>query len=176
MKKPDLKRRINQLLTAGAERAAVFTHLRGRVPDNELAHLIVSHADPRRCAAHLLKIRILVVAVALEGLLALLPLTDFGLGSLAFWLFGSVIVAVHALFAWGIHRHAAMAYTAYVVLSVVEIGTHFDNFRTHPVSVVVGTVIGLAIIGFALRVRALLFPDLGVMGPRRVKGEYRFSS
>lgn len=176
MKKPDLKRRINQLLTAGAERGAVYTHLRGRVPDKELAHLIASHADPRRCAAHLLKIRILVTAVAVEGLLALLPLADFGLGSIEFWLFGLVIGAAHLVLALGIHRFTAMAYTAYIVLSVVEIGAQLDNFRSHPLSVVVFTIFGLAIIGFAMRLRALLFPDLGVMGPRRVKGEFRFSS
>ena len=50
------------------------------------------------------------------------------------------------------------------------------DFSSEPITSIVALLIGAAILAFTWHVRSKLFPDLLLLGPRKVKGSFVFSS
>jgi hypothetical protein len=63
-----------------------------------------------------------------------------------------------------------------VILTVSQISRMFKGYEEDPVMTVVGVVITLGMVFFVALVKNLLFPDLGFVGSKKVKGQYVFSN
>jgi hypothetical protein len=63
-----------------------------------------------------------------------------------------------------------------MILTVSQIGRMFQGYEEDPVMTVVGVVITLAMVFYVAWVKALLFPDLGFVGSKKVKGQFVFSN
>jgi hypothetical protein len=98
------------------------------------------------------------------------------MGSLAGLLIAAFIGGFAYLFVWGFQHSRAWAYNASIVLSIINLPKALNDVSSEPASSVFALTLGVAWIAYTWFVRSKLFPDLAVLGPRKVSGTYRFSS
>jgi predicted branched-subunit amino acid permease len=178
MDRKEIKAQVVQLLSEGVAKSDVFTRLTGQgVKDRLLAYLIASHADPERCRAnrgHLLAIRIIAWLQVVIGVLV-----GYAAGSEISPVAGLIVAALAAaftlLFVWGFSKNNAGAYNAYLILTITQLPRQFSGFEEHPVSTLIGLLIGLALLAYVWYVRTRIFPDFNFIAPRKVNGKYVFS-
>lgn len=103
-------------------------------------------------------------------LLGLTISTGFAIG------LGLFAGGVPLLFAWGFYRNAAHAYTVYVMLSISQMPRMFKEYADDPIGTVVGVAITLAMIFYVAWLKNLLFPDLALIGAKKIKGQFVFSN
>ena len=110
----------------------------------------------------------------LGGIAGLLQIND---GGIAMTLTMVVIIGViPLLFAWGFYKGIAVVYTIYVTFTISQIPREFYGFSEEPVSTLLGVAFILAMVFYAAWVKWLLFPDLALVGARKIKGQYVFSN
>ena len=179
MDKKEIKRQVMAALDAGHFKTATFKAFSGGVvKDRVLAYWIGARPDPALREKHSLKVNILLALTCLQALLG--AVTGFYLGSMigpgAVVFFTLFAALVPLAFAWGFYKNSAQAYTIYTILTVSQIGRMFQGYEEDPVMTVVGVVITLAMVFYVAWVKALLFPDLGFVGSKKVKGQFVFSN
>jgi hypothetical protein len=177
--KKEIKRQLAAMLEAGRSKTETFKAFSGgAVKDRVLAYWIGARADPALREKHALKVNILLALMCVQALLG--AVSGFYLGSTigpgAVVFFTLFAVLVPLAFAWGFYKNSARAYTLYLILTVSQISRMFKGYEDDPVMTVAGFVITLGIVCFVAWVKVLLFPDLGFVGSKRVKGEYVFSN
>lgn len=179
MDKKESKRQLVAMLESGRSKTEIFKTLSGgEVKDRVLAYWIGAYADPALCQRHSGKIKTLLLLTIAQALLG--AVSGYFLGSMigpsaamAFTLFAAV---VPLLFAWGFYKNVAQVYTIYVILSLSQFPKMFQGFEEDPLLTLVGAGITLGMVFFAAYLKTLLFPDLGFLGSKKVKGHYVFSS
>ncbi|WP_025109082.1 hypothetical protein [Pseudomonas sp. H1h] len=179
MDKKEIKRQAMQMLEAGRSKTETFQALAGgAVKDKVLAYWIGSRPDPQLLERHAGKIKVLLGLIYVQALIGLLGGYLLGLTiSSGFAIFlGLLGGGVPLLFAWGFYRNSAQTYTVYMLLSISQLPRLFKDYAEDPVSVIVGAVITLAMVFFVAWVKNLLFPDLGFMGSKKIKGQFVFSN
>jgi len=177
--KKEIKRQVVAMLDAGRSRTETFKAFSGGVlKDRVLAYLIGSHPDPARIEQHQGKIKILLGLTVVQALLG--AVAGFFLGSMIgpkatvfFTLFAAL---VPLWFAYGFHKNRAQFYTVYVILSISQLPRLFKDFAEDPISTLIGAAITLGMVFFVAWLKTLLFPDLGFIGPKKIKGQYVFSN
>jgi len=177
MNKKEIKSRIPALLAAGAEKSVVFAKLSGQgVTDAQLALLIASHPDPDRCTQHRGKVRVLIVIMLFQALIAFAA--GFGASSggpgvrLGIAMLGA---SLPLLLAFGFHRSLVWAYNVYIMLGIVQLPQAIIDLASGPPARTMVFAVNLAVLGYVWYVRKRIFPDLIFFAPRKVKGEYVFS-
>lgn len=179
MNKKESKRQLVAMLESGHSKSEIFKTLSGgEVKDRVLAYWIGAYADPELCQRHSGKIKTLLFLTIAQALLG--AVLGFFLGSMIgpgaavfFTLFAAV---VPLLFTWGFYKNVAQAYTLYVILSLSQFPRMFQGFEEDPLLTLVGAGITLGMVFFVAYLKTLLFPDLGFLGSKKVKGHYVFSS
>ena len=63
-----------------------------------------------------------------------------------------------------------------MILSLSQFPRMFQGFEEDPLLTLVGAGITLGMVFFVAYLKTLLFPDLGFLGSKKVKGRYVFSS
>ncbi|WP_342454855.1 MULTISPECIES: hypothetical protein [unclassified Pseudomonas] len=135
-------------------------------------------ADPVLREKHSLKVTLLVVLTCIQALIGAV----FG-----FFLFYDatpvlalimLLIAggIPLLFAWGFYKNVAAAYTVYVLLTISQVSPMFKGYEEDPLSTVIAVGITLAIVFYAAWIKSLLFPDLGFIGAKKIKGQFVFSN
>lgn len=179
LNKREIKRQVGVMLSAGHSRAETFRALAGgNVKDRVLATWIGAHPDPFLRKRHSVKVNVLVTLMGIMGLLGtvagLLQIND---GGIAMALLMVLIVGVIPfLFAWGFYKGIAVVYTIYITFTISQIPREFVGFSEEPVSTVLGAVFILAMVLYAAWVKSLLFPDLALIGAKKIKGQFVFSN
>ncbi|MGE8148347.1 hypothetical protein ACQKP7_24645 [Pseudomonas frederiksbergensis] len=179
MDKKEIKRQIVAMLDAGRSKTETFKAFSGgAVKDRVLAYWIGSHPDPARNAQHQGKIKTLLGLTIAQAVLG--AVAGFFLGSmigpkatLFFTLFAGLIPL---WFAYGFYKNLAQFYTVYVVLSLSQFPRLFKDFAEDPVTTLIGAAISLGMVFFVAYLKTLLFPDLGFIGPKKIKGQFVFSN
>ncbi|MBR7198283.1 hypothetical protein [Pseudomonas sp. 14A] len=179
MDKKEIKRQVGAMLAAGHARAETFNALAGgSVKDRVLATWIGAYPDPFLRKRHLVKVNVLVTLMGIMGLLGtiagLLQINDGGIAMAL--LMVSIVGVIPFLFAWGFYKGAAVVYTIYITFTISQIPREFVGFSEEPVSTVLGAVFILAMVLYAAWVKSLLFPDLALIGAKKIKGQYVFSN
>jgi hypothetical protein len=168
--KKEIKRQVVQMLEAGRSKTETFQALSGgAVKDKVLAYWIGSHPDPQLLERHAGKIKVLLGLVG-GYLLGLTISSGFAI------VLGLLAGGVPLLFAWGFYRNSAQTYTVYMLLSISQVPRMFKDYAEDPVAVIIGVVTTLAMVFFVAWVKNLLFPDLGFMGSKKIKGQFVFSN
>lgn len=179
MNKKQTQEEVARRLGQGESKSAVFRALSGgEVKDNQVAHLIATYADPKLTAQHSGLVKALVFVSGVQLFLALVVILANGgklglgitLGLLAF------TGAFGYLFIWGYQHHKAWAYTVSIFLSCTNLHKAFKDFSAEPITSIVAFLLGLAVLVFTWHVRSKLFPDLYLVGPKKVNGTFVFSS
>lgn len=179
MDKKEIKRQLVEMLDAGRSKTETFKALSGgKVKDRVLAAWIGARPDPGLRARHSLKVTILVVLTCLQALL----------GAFAgFFLFYEVSVGaalvvtlmvggIPLLFAWGFYKNIAAFYTVFVLLTISQMPRMFKGYAEEPVATLIIVAITLALVFYTAWVKTLLFPDLGFIGAKKIKGQFVFSN
>ncbi|MDX9674126.1 MULTISPECIES: hypothetical protein [unclassified Pseudomonas] len=179
MDKKEIKRQVVQMLEAGRSKTETFQALSGgAVKDKVLAYWIGSHPDPQLLERHAGKIKVLLGLVYVQALIGLVGGFLLGLTiSSGFAIVRGLLAGgVPLLFAWGFYRNSAQTYTVYMLLSISQVPRLFKDYAEDPVAVIIGVVTTLAMVFFVAWVKNLLFPDLGFMGSKKIKGQFVFSN
>jgi hypothetical protein len=177
--KKEIKRQLVAMLDAGRSKTETFkTFSGGAVKDRVLAYWIGAHPDPARTAQHQGKMKILLALTIAQALLGAVAGFFLGMmiGPIATLLFTLFAAGIPLLFAYGFYTAKAQFYTVYVILSLSQFPRLFKDFSEDPVSVLIGAAITLAMVFFVAYMKNLLFPDLGFIGPKKVKGQFVFSN
>lgn len=179
MDKKEIKRQVFEMLDAGRSKTETFKALSGgKVKDRVLAAWIGGRPDPVLRKRHSVKVTILVVLMGILGLMGMLAgwlhINDGGIGmDLAIMLIAGVIPL---LFAWGFYKGIAVVYTIYVTFTISQLPREFVGFSEEPISTLLGIAFILAIVFFVGWVKSLLFPDLALVGAKKIKGQFVFSN
>ncbi|RBL68868.1 hypothetical protein V9L13_03490 [Pseudomonas sp. RSB 5.4] len=179
MDKKEIKRQAMQMLEAGRSKTETFKALSGGVvKDKVLAYWIGSRPDPQLLERHAGKIKILLGLIYAQALFGLVGGYFLGLTISAGFaiVLGLLAGGISLLFAWGFYRNSAQTYTVYTLLSISQVPQMFKDYAEDPVSVIIGVVTTLAMVFFVAWVKNLLFPDLGFMGSKKIKGQFVFSN
>lgn len=179
MTKVEMKAKVRELLAAGTPKSQVFAQLRGKdVKDKHVARAIASYADPIRCTQHKLKLNVLIAIMFIQALLGFAFGFAYGMeiGPNAKWVLAGLTAAVPLLFAWGFYRHRVTAFHVYIVLAMVQTPSVMKGFTAEPVETSFAILVHLGVLAYVCYVRDKLFPDFTMITPRKVKGEYTFSS
>jgi hypothetical protein len=179
LNKQAIKRKVVEMLDSGHSRAETFKAFSGgKVKDRVLAGWIGAHPDPALRKRHAVKVNILVALMGIWGLLgAIAGLLQINDGGIAMALTMVLIIGViPLLFAWGFYKGIAVIYTIYVTFTISQIPREFYGFSEEPVSTLLGVAFILAMVFYAAWVKSLLFPDLALVGTRKIKGQYVFSN
>jgi hypothetical protein len=177
--KKEIKRQLVAMLDAGRSKTETFKAFSGgAVKDRVLAYWIGARPDPALREKHSRKVTLLIALTCVQALLGAVSGFYLGaiIGSGAVVFFTLFAVLVPLAFAWGFYKNVAQAYTIYVILTVSQISRMFKGYEEDPVMTVVGVVITLGMVFFVALVKNLLFPDLGFVGSKKVKGQYVFSN
>ena len=179
MNKKEIKAEIQTLLSRGESKSAVFARFTGQgLSDRVLANLIASHASPGLCDRHEKLIDAMIVISWLQ--MALGVLIGIGLsinlGLVAILIITGLIAAFCDLFVWGFTHNKAWAYNATILLSVVNLPKGLEDFNTSPISTLAALVLGVGLIAFTWYVRTKLFPDFAYISPKKVNGQFVFST
>lgn len=177
--KKEIKRQVGAMLAAGHSRAETFKALAGgSVKDRVLATWIGAYPDPVLRKRHSIKVNVLVTLMGIMGLLgAIAGLLQINDGGVAMAILMVLIVGVIPfLFAWGFYKGIAVVYTIYITFTISQIPREFVGFSEEPVSTVLGAVFILAMVFYAAWVKSLLFPDLALIGAKKIKGQFVFSN
>ncbi|WP_431096569.1 hypothetical protein [Polaromonas aquatica] len=179
MEKSEVKRMVRELLAAGQGKTVTFAQLSGQgLKDKQLAMVIASHADPELTEAHRGKVRVLIVIMLIQAILAFFVGYGIGykMGPNAPWIASALMALVPLAFAWAFYANKAGAYEAYVWLSILGVARTLDGFAATPSSTLAGLLISATLCGFVLYVQSKVFPDLGFLSPKKVNGKFVFSS
>jgi len=177
--KKEIKKEVTEMLNSGKPKSEVFQTLSGGVvKDNQLAIFIASHPYPNLYEEHYKKINVLISLMFIQALFGVF--LGFGIGSemgpTAMWVFAALIALIPLLFAYGFYKNHAGTYNAYILLTIIQLPKMFTGITQTPVASAIGIVIGLSILGYVWYVRSLLFPDFTFITPKKIKGQYAFSS
>lgn len=178
MNKREIKTAVRSRMAAGETKARIYDDLTEQGGKKRLvAHYIASYAAPRLKRQHKGKLIALMVVMVLQAGLAFLIGTGMAAqrhaDSPLIW--GTVFAAVPLLFAWGFYKPSALAYNAFIFLTIIQMPRTFSGFSEAPVASSIGIAINLAVLAYVWFVRSRLFPDFGFVTPTKVKGDYVFA-
>ncbi|PKA72849.1 hypothetical protein [Pseudomonas sp. Irchel 3E19] len=179
MNKREIKRQLVEMLDAGRSKTETFNALSGgKVKDRVLAAWIGGRPDPTLRKRHSGKVTFLVVLTGILGIIGMLAgFVQINDGGIAMALAMMLIVGViPLLFAWGFYKGIAVVYTIYVTFTISQVPRMFAGYSEEPVSTVLGVVFTLAMMFYAAWVKSLLFPDLALIGAKKIKGQFVFSN
>lgn len=179
MEKSEVKRMARELLAAGQGKTETFAQLSGQgLKDKQLATVIASHVDPALAEAHRGKVRVLIVIMLIQAILAFFVGYGIGykMGPNAPWIASALMALVPLAFAWAFYANKASAYEAYVLLSILGVARTLGDFSAAPRSTLAGMLISAALCGFVFYVQSKVFPDLGFLSPKKSAGKFVFSS
>lgn len=182
MNKKQIRSAIDERLAQGHPKTAIFQALSGQgLSDRRLADLMATRPHPVLLQRHAGLIRAQVGIAWAQLVLVLLVCLWAGLktGGVA-GLIGALLVLALVggfmyLFVWGFQRNRAWAYTASLVLGIINLPKVLMDLPQAPAAGAVGLLVALGLLGFTWHVRSKLFPDLTAFGPRKLDGEYRFA-
>lgn len=178
MNKSELKARVAELLDSGAARSRVFAQLSEQGCDERLlAALIAGHVTPAVRAQHLGKVRALIGLTLLQAVLVLLISLTLGsrYSTPAQWLLAAAFTAFPLIFAWGFYRYFAGAYSAFMVLTIVQLPRQVEGWLANPQGGAISLAFTIALFAYVWHVRRLLFPDFDLFGIRKLNGKFSFS-
>lgn len=182
MNRKQIRSAIDERLAQGHPKTAIFQALsRQGLSDRRLADLMATRPHPVLLQRHAGLIRAQVGIAWAQLVLVLLVclwagLNTGGVGGLIGALFVVALVGGFMyLFVWGFQRHRAWAYTASLVLGLINLPKALMDLPDAPVAGSVGLMVAVGLLGFTWHVRSKLFPDLTAFGPRKLDGEYRFA-
>ena len=167
------------MLEGGHSRSETFKALSGgKVKDRVLAGWIGARRDPVLRKRHAVKVNILVALMGIWGLLGgIAGLVQINDGGIAMAVAMVLIVGViPLLFAWGFYQGIAVVYTIYITFTISQIPRELAGFSEEPVSTLLGVAFILAMVFYAAWVKSLLFPDLAMIGPKKIKGQFVFTN
>jgi hypothetical protein len=179
MNKKEIQAKVAELLASGTSKSAVFNQLSGQgIKDRQLAHFIASYADPIRCHAHDGKINIIITLMFIQAIIAAFMGIVIGakIGPNAKWIVPALIALIPLLFAWGFYTHRAWAFNAYILLSIIQLPKSLEGFMASPIASSIGLAISVGMLAYVWYVREKVFPDFAFISPKKLKGEYVFSS
>lgn len=182
MNKKQIRSAIDERLAQGHPKTAIFQALSGQgLSDWRLADLMATRPHPVLLQRHAGLIKAQVGIAWAQLVLVLLVCLWAGLktGGVA-GLIGALLVLALVggfmyLFVWGFQRNRAWAYTATLVLGIINLPKVLMDLPDAPAAGSIGLMVALGLLGFTWHVRSKLFPDLTAFGPRKLDGEYRFA-
>ncbi|WP_211444687.1 hypothetical protein [Collimonas humicola] len=178
MNKKEIKNKVSDLLSSDASKTDVFNKLSGQgVKDSDLAYLIASYADPHRCGANKIYVRILLVITYLQVCLGFLVGFSIGMqiGRTASWVIGALIAFFMLWFAWGFHKNKVAFYNATILLTIAQFGNQVSGFAKAPIETLIAIAIGIGLCAYTWYVRQKIFPDFAFMNAKKVNGAYFFT-
>jgi uncharacterized membrane protein len=177
--KKEIKRQLDEMLDAGRSKTETFKAFSGgAVKDRVLAYWIGSRIDPALRRQYARKVTILIVLTCIQALLGALAGFvlgwDSGIGlALTLMLIGG---GIPLLFAWGFYKYSAQTYTVFVILTLSQVSRLFKDYAEDPISTLIGVGLTLAMVYFVVWLKTKLFPDLGFIGSKKIKGQFVFSN
>jgi hypothetical protein len=181
MNKKQIKEEVDTRLARGESKAVTLRQLSGQgVSDRIVANFIASYASPDLCSRHARLVKSMVVISWVQFALAVPVSISIALGLKAGFALGLLVIAFMCafayLFVWGFTNNRAWAYNATIIFSFLNFSNSFKDFAAKPIATTIGLAVGLALVSFAFYVRNKIFPDFAFMGPKKLKGNYVFSS
>jgi hypothetical protein len=179
MNKKELKQKVAELISAKKSKDEVYKILTEQGENVSLvAYFIASNPNHIAYEVNYKKINILITFMFILALIGALNgyLVGLKYGTI-YALFGALLGALFPLFiAYGFYKNDVLAYNIYILLSIVQLPQALGAIIKSPVGASIWLVIILAILAFVWHLRSRLFPDFKFIWPRKVNGQYVFTS
>lgn len=181
MNKKEIQTKVNHLLSSGIPKSTVFANLSGQgIKDSQLAYFIAAHADPMRRLAHDKKVSIIITIMLIQAALGFIVGFNAGaqIGPNASLFFGGIAILIQILFALAFYKYQVGAYNAYIVFAMINMPKSLLDLTVTPISTseMVGICISICILAYVWYVRTKIFPDFVFVSPKKIKGQYIFTS
>ncbi len=179
MTKKEIKQEISELMRVNTSKHEVYKTLTEQGENASLvAYYIASTPNEIIYGQNYKKVNILIAIMFIKSLLGALNGYFVGLkyGSIAA-LFAALLGALFPLlFAYGFYKNDVRAYNIYILLTLAVLPQALIEITREPVIASFCLVIILAVLAFVWYVRSCLFPDFKFIWPRKVNGQYVFTS
>jgi len=182
MNKKQIRSAIDERLAQGHPKTAIFQALSGQgLSDWRLADLMATRPHPVLLQRHagLIKAQVGIAWAQLAMVLLFCLWAGLKTGGVGGFIGALLVLALVGgfmyLFVWGFQRNRAWAYTASLVLGIMNLPKTLMDLPDAPTAGSIGLLVALGLLGFTWHVRSKLFPDLTAFGPRKLDGEYRFA-
>ena len=180
MKNEEVRERVRALLDHGVARSEVFSNLTAQgACEKDVASGIASHLDAATVQRYRAKVRLLV------GLMIVLAAIGFVLGYLIGEQIGGIVgvglgivmAGIALLFAWGFVVGGVAVYNGFIWLSLSQAPVLLMDLFSHPgPGIVAASAVGGGMLAYVWHVRECLFPDFGLLGPKKADGRYVFQA
>lgn len=179
MNKKEIKQKVAELIDAKQSKDEIFKKLtdEGGSVDS-VAYFIASNPNHIAYEQNYKKINILITIMFILALFGALFGYSAGskVGPITTWVTVLLGVLFPLLIAYGFYKNDVRAYNFYILLTLMQLPQALIGIIKEPIGASIGLVINLAILVFVWHVRSRLFPDFKFIRPKKINGQYAFTS
>ncbi|MGZ8271859.1 MAG: hypothetical protein ACXW1T_11560 [Methylophilus sp.] len=179
MNKQEIKKEIAELLNTGKSKNDVYKILSDKGENTHLvAYLIASIPSTGAYEKLHKKINTLIAIMLVVAIWSALSGYITGLKNGPIFALVTVLLGtlIQLLFTYGFYKNYARAYNMYILLGFVTTPLALISITKEPIATSIGVAINLAILCFVWYLRSRLFPDFNLIGPKKIKEQYVFTS
>lgn len=178
MTKKLLKQKVGEMINSGKAKQEIFEELIAQGENlSTVASLIASHHNKQRYEENYWKINILVWMMLILGLLQSLSAYTQGLetSTTYAWILAIIGASIPLLYAYGFYKNKLIAYNLFIIGIFIGIIWNLATIFDAPTTITaVNLLIEISLIAYVWYVRACLFPDIRILSPKKVNGQYSF--
>lgn len=182
MNKKELRQTIGKMIDIGKSKQEIFEELSSKGENTStVARLIALHPNKQRYEDNYGKINILITAMFFLALFNAFNGHSVGLkfGSTYAWVLTFLGALAPLLYAYGFFKNYANAYNIFIILGSIELLRSLIAFFDMPLPIVVVSAdlaFNVLFMVFVWYLRSRLFPDIYILGPKKINQHYVFTS
>jgi hypothetical protein len=179
MNKSEIRSKVIEILQAGVGKSEAFSRLSVEAANDKfLATCIASHAGVDVRQKYGTKVYVLMgllTVFATVKFLILFSLLAEASPALRWGASGFSMLILLA-FVWGFYKYSEVAYKLFIVLSISQSSKLFDGFEQNPMFGLITLGVAAGFVFFVWHLKGKLFPDMGFFSPKKVNGQFIFST
>ena len=180
MNKSELKQTIASMVDSGKKKQDIFqTLIANGENKSTVANSIASHPNQHSYKQNHKKINILIAAMFIWALFNAPNGYFIGIktSSSYAWSLAFISALIPLLYAYGFYKNYAKAYNIFLALGLISLFIGLTRFLKLPnIEVIITICFNITLLAYVWYVRSQLFPDFFILGPKKVNGQYVFTS
>lgn len=180
MNKKELKQKIEEMINSGKSKEETFQRLVAKGENTRtVATLIASYQNLNNYEKNYSKVNTLITVMFIWALFNAFSGYFAGLEiSIPYaWFMAFIAAIIPLMYAYGFYKNHVKAYNIFIALGLVSIGFVLLSFMKLPFKeAAISLTVNIVMLAHVWYVRSLLFPDFYILGPKKVNGQYVFTS
>jgi hypothetical protein len=180
MNNKELKHTIAKMIDSGKPKQEIFQALIAKGENiSTVANLLASHPSQHAYEQNHKKINILIAFMFIWALISapngyitgLKTSIEYG------WTLAFLSFLVPLLYAYGFYKNYAKAYNIFITIGLISIFFGFAKlFKLPNADTYISLCFNTLLLVYAWYLRTQLFPDFFILSPKKVNGQYAFTS